>query len=142
MHQVAIHHPNTVIAATAQGFHLSDDYGESFQRLSEPMPYYYQRACASFPESDIVLCTTSRGPHGQADALLFRSEDRGATWKPVSDLPREIAANLDTFQLVAEASGRAWLVVDNHNLWKSEDYGKSWSDQFNTTHRIDALLCL
>ena len=90
------------------------------------MPYYYQRACAVFPGTEVYLSSTSRGPHGQADAILFKSDDSGETWRKVKGLPTEVADNIDTYQVETDSSGRAWTVIDNTSLWESADFGENW----------------
>ena len=90
------------------------------------MPYYYQRACAVFPGTETYICSTSRGPHGDAEAILFRSEDSGGTWKRIEDLPTRIPSNIDTYQLVALRDGAAWVVINDTELWGSADFGVTW----------------
>jgi hypothetical protein len=128
VHQVASHptDPAIVFAATATGFHISLDRGESFVRRPAGMPYLYQRACACWAEGDVYLATTSRGPHGQADSILFRTENRGENWARVEGLPEKIDRNIDTYQLILEDGGTAWAVVDDRSLFRTEDRGKTW----------------
>ena len=77
VHQVVVHpdRSETVLAATATGFYLSEDSGGLFERKPDPMPYHYQRAVACIPGSDTFLVSTSRGPHGNANARLYRTID-------------------------------------------------------------------
>lgn len=128
VHQVTAHphDPDIVFAATARGFHISHDGGERFMQKPGNMPYLYQRACACFPENDTYLVSTSRGPHGQADALLYRSENGGDTWGVVKGLPGDIAENIDTYQITVLDSSRAFAAVNNTSLYASEDRGKNW----------------
>ena len=142
VHQVATmpHAAQTVFAATARGFFLSIDGGENFRRLTDPMPYYYQRACAAFSGTDTYLSSTSRGPHGQADSLLFRSTDCGVSWEKVDGLPDGIAQNLDTHQLITQKNGTAWIVVENSKLWRSFDFGASWEEATVNLPKVSALL--
>lgn len=127
VHQVATHpdRDETVLAATATGFYISNDSGENFVRGTEPMAYYYQRACACFPGSETVLVSTSRGPHGDAGAKLYRTTDLGSTWNEVIGLPSEIRNNIDTFHLCTTADGRVLVCADNV-LYASDDYGESF----------------
>jgi len=128
VHMVAAHptRPEVVFCATAAGFHISFDHGETFERRTEPMPYYYQRAVACFPDRDVYLCSTSRGPHGYADALLFHSENEGKTWVPVKGLPEKISRNIDTHQIVVGPGGRGYVIVEYKHVFETNDYGATW----------------
>ena len=142
VHQVAAHprHSSIVYAATATGFYLSQDHGETFKRPGADMPYHYQRACACFPDLDVYLVSTSRGPHGSVDARLYRSEDAGTNWSSVNGLPDKISANIDTFQIVMEGPGRAFVVVEDTLLYESVDYGDKWKQRGEFPHLYGALL--
>ncbi len=128
VHQVSTHpsDPATVFAATARGFYLSRDYGDTFMHQRGDMPYYYQRACACFPESDVYLVSTSRGPHSRVDAQLYRSDDAGENWALVSGLPEQIGENIDTFQIITVSGAKALVVVDDTALYQTDDLGRNW----------------
>ena len=128
VHQVATHSsdPATVFAATASGFYLSRDYGDTFMHQRSDMPYYYQRACACFPESDVYLVSTSRGPHSRVDAQLYRSDDAGESWALVAGLPEQIGENIDTFQIITVGESNALVVVDDTALYQTDDLGLNW----------------
>ena len=125
VHQVATHpsDPATVFAATARGFYLSRDHGDTFTHQRSGMPYYYQRACACFPESDVYLVSTSRGPHSRVDAQLYRSDDAGENWALVTGLPEQIGENIDTFQIITVGGANALVVVDDTILYQTDDCG-------------------
>ena len=128
VHQVSTHpsKPEIVFAATADGFYLSKDYGETFSHSNSGMPYCYQRACACFTEKDVYLVSTSRGPHGQADALVYRSENDGKTWEHVNGLPEKIKDNIDTYQIIVINGANAIIIVNNRDLYKTSNFGKNW----------------
>lgn len=128
VHQVAAHpsDPATVFAATARGFYLSRDHGDTFMHQRSDMPYYYQRACACFPESDVYLVSTSRGPHSRVDAQLYRSDDAGENWALVAGLPEQIGENIDTFQIITVGESNALVVVDDTALYQTDDLGLNW----------------
>lgn len=128
VHQVATHpsNPATVFAATARGFYLSRDYGDTFIHQRNGMPYYYQRACACFPESDVYLVSTSQGPHSRVDAQLYRSDDAGENWTLVNGLPEQISENIDTFQIITVSGAAALVVVANTALYQTDDQGLNW----------------
>ena len=130
VHQVASHpsNPAVVFAATARGFYLSQNHGETFTCQRDGMPYYYQRACASFVEQDVYLVSTSRGPHGQAGALLYRSEDAGKSWALVSGLPENISENIDTFQIIIVRGAHALVIVEDTALYETHDWGMTWKE--------------
>ena len=141
VHQVVAHpdRHQTVLAATARGFYISDDSGNSFVRKTEPMAYYYQRACSCFPGTETVLVSTSTGPHGNAGAKLYRSENFGSEWHEVVRLPEEIRNNIDTFHLCVTAEGRA-LVCADKLLFASDDYGESFEQIEFNAGTIKALI--
>jgi hypothetical protein len=128
VHQVSAHpsDPATIFAATARGFYLSRDYGDTFIHQRGGMPYYYQRACACFPESEVYLVSTSRGPHSRVDAQLYRSDDAGENWALVSGLPEQIGENIDTFQIITVGGTKALVVVDDTTLYQTDDLGLNW----------------
>lgn len=128
VHQVSTHpsNDNIVCAATARGFYISNDGGDSFTRKTGELPYYYQRACVVFEKSDIYLASTSRGPHGDCEARLFRTVDGGESWAEVSGLPNHVAHNIDTFQLACSPDGRVVVAVENSELYVSNDYGQTF----------------
>lgn len=142
VHQVATHpsDPAIVFAATARGYHISSDHGETFTPKPGGMPYLYQRACACFDERDVYLVSTSRGPHGQADALLYRSEDAGENWTLVKGLPENISRNIDTFQIIIVSGARALVIVDNTSLYETDDWGISWQEVGHDYPRLFAAL--
>jgi len=140
VHMVAAHpaDPATVFAATADGFHISHDHGDSFQRRRGGMPYVYQRAVACFPGRDVYLASTARHDGGTG-ALLFRSEDEGAHWTQVKGLP-PVDRNINTWQVGTFADGRALVVVRDTDLYVSEDWGVSWAKARESLPTVNAIL--
>ncbi len=128
VHQVSTHpsNPTIVFAATAEGFYLSKDYGETFSHQADGMPYRYQRACTCFPDRNVYLLSTSRGPHGYAEARIYRSEDEGKHWEPVNGLPKGISSNINTFQIIIVRDGNALVIVEDASVYETNDYGMNW----------------
>ncbi len=128
VHHVSVHptNPSIVFAATADGFHLSKDHGDTFTRQKNNMPYRYQRACARFYDKDVYLVSTSRGPFGSIDAQLYRSEDEGNTWNLVEGLPDNISKNINTFQIIIAEKGKAYVIVEDTSIYETNDYGLHW----------------
>lgn len=142
VHQI-IAHPRraaTVAAATARAFHISQDQGDTFERRANGLTYDYCRACACFPDRDIYLLSSSRGPHGEAEAQLHWSDDEGRHWHQASGLPATSDRNINTHQLLALSGGRAYAVYDDHALYQTSDYGASWRLDAANLPRIHALL--
>jgi hypothetical protein len=128
VHQVSTHpsNPTIVFAATAEGFYLSKDYGETFSHQIDGMPYRYQRACTCFPDKNVYLLSTSRGPHGYSEARIYRSENGGKHWKPVNGLPKGITNNINTFQIIIVRDGNALVIVEDRSVYETNDYGMNW----------------
>jgi hypothetical protein len=128
VHQVSTHpsNPTIVFAATAEGFYISRDYGEIFSHQIDSMPYRYQRACTCFPDRNVYLLSTSRGPHGYAEARIYRSEDDGKHWGPVNGLPEGISNNINTFQIIVVRDGNALVIVEDASVYETDDYGMNW----------------
>ncbi|MFX0062665.1 MAG: WD40/YVTN/BNR-like repeat-containing protein [Candidatus Hermodarchaeota archaeon] len=128
VHHVSAHptKPNIVFAATAYGFHISTNQGNNFTRRWKDIPLNYQRTTICFPDKDVYLASVSRGPRGQ-QAALYRSENQGETWDKVQGLPDSIQLNLNTHQLTVFEGGRAMIMVENTELYETEDYGETWT---------------
>ena len=144
VHQVVTHpsNSNEVFAATASGFYLSGDYGDTFTCQSDSMSYYYQRACACFADSDVYLVSTSRGPHDQADALLYRSDNAGRDWDLAEGLPENIGKNIDTFQIVVVDGGHALVIIEDTILYETHDWGVIWDKVGENYPRLLGALVL
>ena len=128
VHQVAAHpsNPAIVFAATAEGFYLSKNHGDTFTRQNNDMPYHYERACACFLERDVYLLSTSRGPHEYAEARVYRSEDEGIHWESVNGLPEGISNNINTSQIIIVRDGNALVIVEDTSIYETNDYGMNW----------------
>ena len=142
VHMVAAHptNPATVFAATAEGFHISKDHGDSFKRRPVNMPYYYGRAVAAFPGSRTYLASTAKG-NGGAGARLYRSKDEGEFWRQVEGLP-QLDRNINTWQVAAFEGGRALVVAKDTDLYASEDEGVTWTLLHEDLPTVNAILPL
>ncbi|MFQ5918764.1 MAG: hypothetical protein ACE5I4_01800 [Thermoplasmata archaeon] len=143
VHMVAAHptDPDVVFAATATGFHISHDRGDSWDRRPHGMPHHYQRACAIFPDEDVYLVSTAIHDGGE-DARLYRSEDEGKNWIQVEGLPPALNRNIDTHQIALLPRGSAFVVVNDRGLFASADAGKTWAQAEPEFPRIWSLLSL
>lgn len=143
VHQVTAHptDADTVFAATAEGFHISHDHGDTFDRRPNGMPYLYQRATVCFPDRDVYLASTAKHDRG-AGARLYRSEDEGQTWVRVRGLPETLNRNINTHQLAALSGGRGLVVARDTALFETEDYGETWREVASDLPNVNAVLAV
>lgn len=143
VHHVASHPRDveTVFAATAEGFHISHDRGDTFDRRPGGMPYLYQRTTACFPDRDVYLTSTAKHDGG-AGARLYRSEDEGRTWVRVRGLPETLDRNINTHQVATLPGGHAFLVVRDTRLYESQDYGATWAAVAEDLPNVNAVLAI
>lgn len=139
VHCVATHPdlPQTVFAATQQGFFRSDDRGESWRGVLEDfIPRNYQRSVVTDAlDPDLLLVSASLGPHPDGDSgcegQLFRSADGGESFRPAhSGLPEHFYHNLDT-HLVAASEKRSGLFAfhdDESTLFVTTDGARTWKN--------------
>ncbi len=128
VHHVSVHPnmPSTLFAATAEGFYISHNNGDSFTQRNSVIENCYQRACIVFPDKNIYLVSASKGPHGDVDAQLYWSNNEGRNWYPAKGIPEKLQTNIDTFQLVIAKKGMALAIIDNISLYETNDYGINW----------------
>lgn len=142
VHQVVTRRgdPDTVYANTADAVYVSEDRGDSWSHRADGLPYSYGRAIAVHPDDGAcLLATVSRGPHGDADGRLYRSDDSGRSWAHVTDgFPASHTQNIDTFQVAFAEDGWAWAAVDR-NLYVSEDRGRTWSVAWTSPEPIKRI---
>lgn len=131
-----------VYANTAHAVYVSDDRGQSWSHRSEGFPYRYGRAIAVHPDDpDCLLATVSKGPHGDPQGQLYRSDDAGKTWEHVTNgFPESVSDNIDTFHIAFSKGDRAWAAVGNI-LCTSKDRGKSWENAWEAPDKIQMIAC-
>ncbi len=144
VHHVAVHplSASIVFAATAEGFYISYNHGVTFAKRNNGMPYFYQRACAAFINRDVYIASTSKGPHGHANALLFRSENEGKIWKMVNGLPGDLSKNIGTFHIAIAGGGKAYVVVEEKDLYETVDFGLNWKKVDHDFPEISSVLVI
>ena len=144
VHQVATTpaRPAAVYANTADAVYVSADHGTTWTHRATNLPQRYGRALAVHPHHpDILLASTSRGPHQQVDARLHRSIDAGLTWTQVAGrFPPSSQNNIDTFHLTFDSHGTAWCAVDDA-LYVSRDSGENWAVACELDEPIELIAC-
>lgn len=131
-----------VYTNTANAVYISDDSGDSWEHRAKGLSKSYGRAIAVHPQvPDCLLASVSRGPGSNVDGQLFRTNNAGLKWIPVtSGFPASTRNNIDTFQITFSSDGSAWVAVEKA-LYKSNDQGKNWEITWKTTDEILALSC-
>lgn len=128
VHHVSTHPniPSTLFAATAEGFYISHNNGNSFVQRNSGIENCYQRACLVFPDKNIYLVSSSKGPHRDVDAQLYWSDNEGKNWYQANGIPDKLQTNIDTFQLMITGKGTSLAIIDNRSLYQTNDYGMNW----------------
>jgi hypothetical protein len=142
---------NAVYAATAGGFYLSEDQGESWEIRNEGLPNRYTRGIAIHPEQpEIILISgspTSPGgwrTYGKRFSL-FRTANDGKQWKKVSNgFPESSDSEIDTHGIVfsRQVADHVLCSLRSGALYASGDTGASWSmvsDKLPPIHSLCAV---
>lgn len=138
VHQVAtsLEREGAVYAATAGGFHLSEDQGESWKVRNAGLPNRYTRGIAVHPDDPklILISGSPTSPggwrtHGKRFSL-FRTTDDGLHWEKITrGLPEASDSEIDTHCIgfSKENSRQALCGLSSGVLYASDDAGASWS---------------
>jgi len=126
VHQVLAHpaRPEIVLVASAEGFGLSRDGGDSWQLSTTGLHAHYMRAVAVAGEH--VLVSASAGFHGRRSAIYRKRLDGGTRFERcVEGLPKWFDDNVDTGCLAADGSLVAFGTSDGR-VFRSRDAGEHW----------------
>ena len=126
VHQVLAHptRPEVVLVASAEGFGLSRDGGDSWQLATTGLHSHYLRAIAM--AGDHVLVSASAGFHGRRSAIYRKPLDGGSRFERCeADLPKWFDDNIDTACLAAEGPEVVFGTSDGR-VFHSRDAGTSW----------------
>lgn len=118
------HEPETLIVSTGDGVFVSENGGEQFERRWHNMPMNYLRGIAAFNERDVWLVSAHPNAKRDAETTLYRSEDRGATWKSCKGIPQNSVGHINTILLLD--SGCAIALAHSHTF-VTMDYGENWT---------------
>lgn len=142
---------NAVYAATAGGFYLSEDGGESWQVRNDGLANRYSRGIAVHPDhpDTILISASPTSPGGWRSRgkrfSLFRTTDDGKQWSKVTHgLPEETDSEIDTHGIAfsREISGQVLCSFRSGELYASGDAGESWSTVSNNLPSIHSLCAL
>jgi hypothetical protein len=126
VHQVTTHptRPEVVLLASADGFGVSRDGGDSYQFATTGLHAHYLRAVAVAGEH--VVISASAGFHGRRAALYRRPLDGGTRFERCqAGLPKWFGDNVDTACLAATGSLVACGTGDG-SVYRSLDAGAHW----------------
>jgi photosystem II stability/assembly factor-like uncharacterized protein len=121
--------PNVVWAGTDQGILRSEDGGHTWQRLAGALRGQQVWRISLHPtDRDVVFAGTGT----PSPAMIYRSEDRGASWRPVEvEIAAECAAvgvprvtDIAIDQLDAR---RLWASIEVDGMRYSTDGGDTWT---------------
>ena len=142
---------NAVYAATAGGFYLSEDAGESWKVRNDGLANWYTRGIAIHPDQPetILISGSPTSPggwrtHGKRFSL-FRTTDDGKHWTKVTHgLPEESDSEIDTHGIAfsREISTQVLCGLRSGELYVSGDAGVSWSSVSNNLPSIHSLCAL
>ncbi|MEM8532231.1 MAG: hypothetical protein AAGF95_15405 [Chloroflexota bacterium] len=118
------HEPETLIVSTGDGVFVSEDGGEQFERRWHDRSMHYLRGIAVLNEQDIWLVSAHPNAKRDAGTILYRSEDRGATWKPCEGIPQSGVGHINT--ILSLDSGCTIALAHSHTFITT-DYGESWT---------------
>ena len=114
-----------LLAASAQGLGVSDDFGDSWRFDDEGLHGRYLRAVAVV--DDIVLVSASTCPRTSRAAVYRRpASSEGAFERCGVGLPEWFGDNIDTYCLVASSSIASFGTSEG-SVFASSDQGRSWN---------------
>jgi len=146
------------IIASGAGVYRTTDYGDSWQRLTNPFPTHITRVPhdREWIENELLsvvvaqtknVCGTNQllciDPH-RADTLylgewtegLYRTTDGGQSWQDISaGLPfqHQHASVINVIRADPNRAGVLYAGFIREGLWRSADYGDTWQKIFPTS---------
>jgi hypothetical protein len=126
VHQVLAHpaRPEVVLLASAEGFGLSRDGGDSYQFATTGLHAHYLRAVAVAGEH--VVVSASAGFHGRRSAIYHKRLDGGTRFERCAEgLPKWFDDNIDTACLAAVGALVVFGTGDGR-VFRSLDAGEHW----------------
>jgi hypothetical protein len=140
VHQVLAHpaRPEIVLLASAEGFGLSRDGGDSYEFATAGLHAHYLRAVAVAGEH--VLISVATGFQGRRSAIYRKRLDGGARFERCqTGLPKWFDDNIDTGCLAA-AGPLAVFGTGDGRVYRSLDAGEHWELAVKGLPSIGALV--
>jgi hypothetical protein len=127
VHQVLTHpdRPEIILLASAKGFGLSRDGGDTYEFATAGLHAHYLRAVAVAGEHELISAST--GFHGRRSAIYRKRLDVSARFERCqAGLPKWFDDNIDTECLAALGSLAVFGTGDGC-LYRSLDAGEHWA---------------
>lgn len=120
--------PHVLWAGTDQGILRSEDAGRRWQRLDGPLAGRQVWRISLHPTDQQVVYAGTGTP---SPAQIFRSDDRGATWRQLEvDIARECAAvgvpRVTDIAIDPLDTSRLWASIEVDGMRRSTDGGETW----------------
>ena len=121
---------NSIILSTTDGLLRSEDYGDSWEVVSEH-PAKIERGEINNPEEAFAILDYT--------VYLFHTLDFGKTWEETGTVTEHYIKThpLDS-QVTISRTISNWAIVDNKNFYITYDYGKTWNDIGSFIEATDA----
>ncbi len=124
-------HSGRLYATTGNGFHRSDNGGRTWRHWMQGLDRSYTIPCAEAPnQPDLLFTAAAATPppgwraSGTANAAIYRSEDGGARWEPLSKgLPQRFDVMVQ--RILCTSDGIVYAAA-GPELYASDDLGGTW----------------
>jgi photosystem II stability/assembly factor-like uncharacterized protein len=136
VHTIAIDPADSrrLYATTGGGFYLSEDSGGSWRRVTQGFNRNYTiPILVDSEQTEVVYTAAAAGPPpmwmagGGADALIFRSSDRGNTFEPISDQAGPTRGMMMRFARDPGDAGRFFGVMSDGTVFAARNHGRTVS---------------
>jgi photosystem II stability/assembly factor-like uncharacterized protein len=117
----------------------SDGLVASWRPLTEdfPGPHTLGAFVVHRGNSDKILIGTGAPLWGSGDGIVYRSDDEGATWAPHPLPAASVVLRVNRLLETPDASGNVVLAATSRGIFRSVDFGNSWTHVFVGARRGD-----